>query len=63
MCPESDQDAIADNDFGLVLGVGAGLPTAFGELVIDARYTWGQCDIYLSDWQNRSFLVMAGVAF
>lgn len=60
---DQDWEEVADNDFGLVLGIGAGLPTAFGELVVDARYTWGQCDIYLSDWKNRNFLVMVGVAF
>ncbi len=63
---DQDWEGLTDTDFGLVFGVGAALPTGFGEIVFDARYTMGMSNIDdTGGWEtkNGAFLLMAGVAF
>jgi hypothetical protein len=59
-------DFISSTDFGLVLGLGASLPTGFGAVVFDGRYTLGLKNINDEDgasFKNGAFLVSAGVTF
>lgn len=61
-----DWDGVAETDFSLVLGLGMELPTGFGGVIFDARYTRGMADLDDGidvELKNRAFLVSAGVAF
>lgn len=65
--PDEELDWIKSTDLGLVVGLGAALPSSFGSVVIDARYNLGLNNLNDSDegadFKNRTFLVSAGVAF
>jgi hypothetical protein len=59
-------EEVANTDIGLVFGVDAFVPTSFGQVVVDARYTMGTSNVWKdapSTMKNRVFLLSIGVAF
>ncbi len=63
---EDEIDYIASTDFSFILGAGAAFSTSIGEIVLDARYSFGMANVNDGDgaeMKNNGFLVTTGVLF